>query len=103
MAGALKVLFYLPVLAILFVVLMDLLTLFYFDAPFRPSHKSLAGIIPTKVWIKVIAMESLAVALLLLTAYLCREVRRFIIATEKLLKNYRIELKKNADEERITD
>jgi hypothetical protein len=101
--GALKVLFYLPPLSILFVVIMDVLTLFYFAAPFRPSHKSLAGIIPPGVWIKVIAMESIAIALLLLTAFLCQKIRGFINATEALLKNYRLELKRSVGERRIND
>jgi hypothetical protein len=82
---------------------MDLLTLFYFDAPFRPSHKPLAGIIPSSAWPKVIFMEALAILLFLLTAFLCRKVREFITATESLLKEYRAELKAIAGEEQITD
>ncbi len=102
-SGALTVLFYLPVLAILFVLISDILTLFYFAAPFRPSHKSLAGIIPTSMWIKVIVMESIAFALLLLTGFLCQRIRGFIEATETLLKTYRLGLKNKVGEENVTD
>lgn len=102
-SGALKVLFYLPVLAIFFVLFMDILTLFYLHAPLRPSHKPLGGIIPTNVWVKVVIMEIVAFTLLLLTEFLCRKVREFINATEKLLKDYRMEIKLSAGEERITD
>lgn len=102
-SGALKILFYLPVLAIFFVLLMDILTLFYLPAPLRPSHKSLGGIIPAAVWLKVGAMEGIAFLLLLLTAFLCRKVREFVNATEALMKEYRADLKESIGERRVTD
>ena len=100
---ALALLFYLPPISIAFVIGMDILTLLYFDAPFRPSHKPLIDIITPKDKVKVFAMEALAFLLLLATTILCRKVRTLIRATETMLKAYRAELKRLAGELRISD
>jgi len=91
---ALAVLFYLPTLSVSFVVLMDILTLFYFRAPLRPSHRPLSELLGPIHWIKVVSMESLALTLLVFTTFVSYKAKEFMAATETLIKRYRLELEK---------
>ncbi|HEY0545181.1 MAG TPA: hypothetical protein VGC91_07275 [Pyrinomonadaceae bacterium] len=93
--GALIALFYLPPFSILFVIVMDVMTLFYWESPFRPSHQPLWRLLYPKDWVKVSFMEFVALALLFSAIFLCRGVRRYLRATETLVKEYRKELKKS--------
>ena len=96
-------LFYLPTVSIFFVVFMDILTLFYFPAPFRPSHEPLWRLLTLWDWIKVGSMEALALALLAFTTFLSYRVRGFLAATERLIKDYRLELKKTQGDRSLSD
>jgi len=101
-SSALRILFYLPVISILFVISMDMLTLLYFAAPFRPSHKPLWHILDMWDWIKVGAMESVALMFMVSTGFLCRRIREFIDATETLLKSYREDIKNDVGEQCVS-
>ena len=84
-----KALFYLPVLAILAAFTCDLLSIFFFDAPFREGHQPLdVADIGASEWTLWGAAEGFTLILAVGTAVLSRRSLRFIEATSKILREY---------------
>lgn len=85
---AIKVLFYLPPLAIALLVCMDFLTVLWWPAAFRLGHGPLRGILPGAVWLQFGIMEVTACVFVVLTCVLSRRTAQFDEATRNLLIEY---------------
>lgn len=87
---AFRILVLLPSVAILFLLVMDIISIFHLAAPFRESHEPLyhGGSIPDGDWPRRVAMETLGWVLLTLTTILCGNAIRYNNGTESVLREY---------------
>lgn len=87
-----KLLFLLPPLSVLFTIVMDVLTLRYFSAPFRPSHLPLWQILDRNDLLQIILLDGGSMTLLVLTAYLWAKIIWYTEAVGKRLDKFRLRL-----------
>jgi hypothetical protein len=90
---AVKILFFIPAATIFFVILMDVLSLFYFSSPFRTSHEPLVRIINASpdaagIWTQIVVWELLALTLGVLTVILCWKGLEFERGTEQVIRQF---------------
>src|ERR1051326_7165944 len=87
-----KLLFILPPLSVLFAIVMDVLTLRYFDAPFRPSHLPLWNILEWSDLLQVAALDGVAIILLVVTTWLWARIIRYTEEMGQRLNMFRLRL-----------
>lgn len=87
---AFKILVFLPSIAILFMILMDIISIFYLAAPLRDPHDPLisGGAILPGDWVRRAVMETLGCMLLILTTILCYNAIKYNNGTESVLREY---------------
>ncbi|HEV7860353.1 MAG TPA: hypothetical protein VGO91_17180 [Pyrinomonadaceae bacterium] len=94
---AYKFLFFLPVLAIVAIVVGDILSLVALSAPFRQGTpvliRNIINYATISEWAKLIIMELVAVLLILETLRLCWRCVQFENGTENVIKDYHEHLK----------
>lgn len=90
-----KSLFFLPVISVLFVLVMDLLTFIYLSAPFRPSQLPLWHILDSSFLKEIAIFDGLAILLLVLTTVMCIKSLRFTKASGEILNKFRSSLCKD--------
>ena len=83
-----KVLFFLPLVAFAMIILTDILSLFYLDAPFRDSHQPVWNYLPSHYKAQAVFMELVAIFFGTLTGVICWKVLSFHSATEEILRQY---------------
>jgi hypothetical protein len=83
-----KFLLYFPVVAICFVIGMDILTIFVIPAALRYPHEALWSRFKNWDWGIVIAYETIALLFGIGTAIVCRRISAFDKATTEILREY---------------
>jgi hypothetical protein len=83
-------LLFLPSFSIFVAIMCDVLSIFYFDAPFREGHKPLAQVMDISFgqWAVWAGIEGFAFALALGTLFLSWRALKFETATSRILKQY---------------
>jgi len=87
-----KLLFLIPPLSVFFTIVMDVLTLRYFHAPFRPSQLPLWSILDVSDLRQIAMLDGSAFILLGVTAWLWAKIVRYTEATGRSLDIFRLRL-----------
>ncbi|HEV7858467.1 MAG TPA: hypothetical protein VGO91_07545 [Pyrinomonadaceae bacterium] len=90
--GMVKLLFLLPSIAILFVITMDVWTLFRKASPFRPSAVRVWDALEPSDAYWLVGYDGLALCLFVLTTLYCVKMLKFANATGKILDTFRRQL-----------
>lgn len=93
--GLLRLLLYLPVVTIGFVLLFDILTVFALSAPFRYPHNHLLDTLKGVPAAKAIIFDIVALFFGTLTFFRCRDIERYEEATATVLRQYARRLKRD--------
>jgi len=83
-----SVLTFLPAIATLTIILMDIFSVVFLSAPFRYPHAPLLTSLNARAWTQAAVMEGAALVLGTLTSVLCLQANRFSDATGDILREY---------------
>lgn len=95
---AFKALVFLPPISILFLIISDILTVYVKKASFRYPHTPLFGHLNLGAAVKLITMDALAFALLILITVLCAKIVYYAECTGAVLREYADDIRRDFKE-----